>query len=252
MSEELQNEEIKRLLNKINSVKYSKKRFKVKVGDDKYIFGYLSGKNTIDAPLGKLMQYKTLYDTLRDLNYKIRISFKKAIIFAYSNKLQNEFNLIQTCSIEETYAYYYIENALFRTSSLWDLLAQFYRLYYKIEIKSHKVNYKEIFNPSNKECNSFKAQAKEIYAYLNQKNDSNCHEELKGNHEYLSSCRNKMTHRNSPNVTSISDFDDNIKDYPAFMLKRIIEDYCVVSKYIGIILNKIEKEVKERRNENNG
>ena len=52
-----------------------------------------------------------------------------------------------------------------------------------------------------------------------------------------------MTHRNSPNVATMSDFDVNFKQHPAYMLKRIIEDYSIASNYIGKILNEIEKEV---------
>lgn len=52
-----------------------------------------------------------------------------------------------------------------------------------------------------------------------------------------------MTHRNSPNVSIISDYDTNFKQNPSYMLKRIIEDYNVVSKYISEILNIVEKEI---------
>lgn len=51
-----------------------------------------------------------------------------------------------------------------------------------------------------------------------------------------------MTHRNSPNVGVMSDFDINLKMHPAFILKRIIEDYSVVSKQLLEILNLIEKD----------
>lgn len=98
------------------------------LGDNKYIFGIVSGKQfSTPAPFSKLMQYKTLYDTLRDLDYKIKISFVKAIELAYS-EVFNDFNLFEENSTEEQNTYYFIENALFRTSILWDLLAQFYRI----------------------------------------------------------------------------------------------------------------------------
>jgi hypothetical protein len=54
-----------------------------------------------------------------------------------------------------------------------------------------------------------------------------------------------MTHRNSPNVAVISDFDMNLKHHPAFQLKRIIEDYAVVSQYIKEILDEIETKVMD-------
>lgn len=243
MPEEVQDKEINYLLDKVNRVQYDKDRFKVIIGEEKYLFGIVSGVNSASAPLSKLMQYKTLYDTLRDLDYKIKISFTKAIEYAYSDRLQENFTLFQDSSIEETYSYYFIENALFRTSSLWDMLAQFYRLYYNIEIEAYNVFYKKIFNLKLNYCDSFKEQAKEIDNYLNQSNDTECKEKWKGNHRYSNDCRNKMTHRNSPNVATMSDFDVNFKQHPAYMLKRIIEDYSIASNYIGKILNEIEKEV---------
>lgn len=51
-----------------------------------------------------------------------------------------------------------------------------------------------------------------------------------------------MTHRNSPTVGVMSDFDINLKMHPSFILKRIIEAYSVVSKKILEILNLIEKD----------
>ena len=41
-----------------------------------------------------------------------------------------------------------------------------------------------------------------------------------------------MTHRNSPNVAVMSDFDRNLKYHSAFQLKRVVEDFVVVSNYI--------------------
>ena len=52
-----------------------------------------------------------------------------------------------------------------------------------------------------------------------------------------------MTHRNSPNISVLSDYDMRFKDHPSFMLKRIIEDYVTVSKYLGEILDEIEKDL---------
>ena len=52
-----------------------------------------------------------------------------------------------------------------------------------------------------------------------------------------------MTHRNSPNVAVMSDYDTNLKQHPVFLIKRILEDYIVATKYIKEILDKIEKEV---------
>lgn len=227
---------------KINEANYNDNRYKLLVGSDKYVFGIISGKDS-KAPFSKLLQYKTIYDTLKDIDYKLKISFGKAIEFAYSGIVQSNFSIFVKGSHEETMAYYYIENGLFRTSSLWDLLAQLYRLYYQIEVDADKVYYNRIFNPRSPNSDLFKGKAKEINDYIQQEDDTNTGGEWKGNHGYTNSCRNKMTHRNSPNVTVMSDYDVNLKQHPCFILKRIIEDYNVVSRYIGEILDNIENEV---------
>jgi hypothetical protein len=234
--------EKKYLKEKVNEVKYNDNRFKLTIGSDRYVFGIISGQDS-KAPYSKLLQYKTIYDTLKDIDYKLKISFEKAIEFAYSEAVQSDFSIFNKGSYEETMAYYYIENALFRTSSLWDLLAQLHRLYYQIEVDADKVYYKKIFNPSSPKSDLFKDKAREIYDYIQQEDDTDLEGEWKGNHGYVNAIRNKMTHRNSPNVPVMSDYDVNLKQHPSYILKKIIEDYNVVSKYIGEILDYIENEV---------
>lgn len=233
--------EIRYLKNKISEIIYNPNRFKLIIGEDKFLFGVISG-NSSKAPLGKLMEYKTIYDTLLDLDWKIKLSFNKSIIYAYSDPAQKNFSPFKTESNEEKFAYYYAENALFRTSTLWDMLAQLYRLFYNIKIPNDHVYYKQIFNPSSDDSNKFEEKATEIYNYIKQ-DDNTCCENWKGNHTFANNLRNKMTHRNSPNVSVMSDYDMNMKDPPAFQLKRIIEDYVVVSKYIKEILDHVENEI---------
>lgn len=234
--------EINYFESKLSEVSYNPNRFKLMIGEDKFLFGIISANHS-EAPFGKLMQYKTIYDTLRDLDWKIKLSFDKSIKYAYSEPVQNEFSLLKTESYEEQFAFYYIENALFRTSSLWDMLAQLYRLYYNIVIAKERVYYKKIFNPLLDYSDNFKVKASQIHNYIEQIDDTDCEEEWKGNHTFSNDLRNKMTHRNSPNVAVMSDYDMNLKHHPAFQLKRIIEDYVVVSQYIKEILDDIENEI---------
>lgn len=234
--------EINYFKSRLSEVSYNPNRFKLMIGEDKFLFGAIFA-NDNEAPFGKLMQYKTLYDTLKDLNWKIKLSFDKAIKYAYSEPVQNDFSLFKTESDQERWAFYYIENALFRTSSLWDMLAQLYRLFYNIDISKERVYYKKIFDPSLDYSNNFKAKATEIFNYISQDNDIDCEGDWKGNQTFSNDLRNKMTHRNSPNVAVMSDYDMNLKKHPAFQLKRIIEDYVVASKYIKEILNDIENEI---------
>ncbi|WP_431026736.1 Cthe_2314 family HEPN domain-containing protein [Lysinibacillus sp. LZ02] len=237
--------EIEYLEGKLNEIQYDSNLFKVRFGENKYIFGITSADNNMASGLGGIMQYNTLYQTLIDLDIKIKISFREAIRFAYSENVLKNFSIIEMKTNEEIWGYYYIENALFRTSSLWDMLAQFYRLYFKVQIKAHRVYYKKIFNPNSPLSNGFKEKATIISNYLNQENDISINDEWKGNHKFVNEIRNKMTHRNSPNVSVISDFDVNFKHHPSYLLKRIIEDYNMASKFILSILDEVLREMGE-------
>lgn len=237
------NKEVEYLLSKMNEIYYNENRFRVLIEKDKYIFGVVSTENE-PSYISKIIQYKTIYETICDLDFKIKLSFKKAIEYAYSTNVQEQFSLLKNSSVEEIYSYYYIENALFRTSSLWDMLAQLYRLYYQINVKPNEVYYNQIFNPKSRYSKNFKKKATLISNYLKQEDDTAVNGEWKGNHKFVNACRNKMTHRNSPNITVLSDFDVNFKHHPTYLLKRIIEDYNVVSKFISDIMDDIEKEIK--------
>lgn len=229
---------------KLSQVVFNPDRFELLIGDDKYLFGYLSGTH-MENPFSRLMQYKTIYDTVVDLDWKIKLSFEEAIDYSCSKSVLKEYSIIKSATEEERIALYYIENALFRVSILWDLLAQFYRLYYRINVKMENVHYKKIFDPDKSYCKKFKNKAREINSYLNEKNDTDCEGKWKGNHVFVNKLRNKMTHRNSPNMSSISDYDMNMKHHPIFLIKRIIEDYVAVTKFITEILDNIEKEIVE-------
>lgn len=141
--------EIEYLRGKFCEVLYDSNRFKLFIGKDKFLFGvfFPEGEN---APFSKLMNYKTMYDTLIDLDWKIKISFDKGIEYAYSNSVQENFNVLVTELQEEKLAYYYIENALFRTSTLWDMLAQLYCLFYNIQIPKKHIYYNRLFNTEDK------------------------------------------------------------------------------------------------------
>jgi hypothetical protein len=236
--------EINYFESKLSKATYNSNRFKLMIGKDKFLFGVISAGDK-EAPFGKLMQYKTIYDTLRDLDWKIKLSFRQAITYAYSEPVQKDFSIFKTESEEEHFAFYYTENALFRTSILWNMLAQLYKLFYNIKLNKRDVYYNQIFNPDNKYSDKFKIKAKEIYSYIKQNDDTECQGEWKGNHAFSNELRNKMTHRNSPNVAVMSDYDMNLKHPPAFQLKRIIEDYVVASQYIKEILDEIENEVMD-------
>lgn len=250
-------EEINYLKDKYLNIKYDNNRFKLYLeGGEKFICGIISGDGE-KAPFSNISRYKTIYDTLKDIDWKVKLSFENALKYSYSKEVQEDFNIIGPGSKEEKLSYYYTENALFRTSTLWDILAQLFCEFYNIQIEKEKIYYNRLFNIKNKKyyhdhkinqiekINDFKEHAMIINNYLNEADNTNLKGEWRGNHKYTNECRNKMTHRNSPNITALSDYDLAFKDHPSFMLKRIIEDYYVVSKFISEILDEIEnKELK--------
>ena len=67
----------------INSDKYSKERFYISLEEDKFLFGIISAPNKKDT-LAKIFEYRTLYDTLRDLDWKTKSSFKQSMEFVFS------------------------------------------------------------------------------------------------------------------------------------------------------------------------
>ena len=69
-----------------------------------------------------------------------------------------------------------------------------------------------------------------------------CEGAWKGNHDFMDEYRNKMTHRNSPNVAVASNLDLNLKHHPTFILKRMVEDYVQAFRFIGDILKESMEE----------
>ena len=228
--------EIEYLENKLLSVWYDENIFNVYVSENKIVFGSLGNEASI---FSKIIEFKTLYDTLIDLNWKIQLSFSEAIKYSYSDAVYNNFSITKS-SKEEKLAYYNIENALFRTITVWDILAQLYCIFYSVNIKKHNINYKRIFNHTKNEFSKdFYEKAKEINSYIEENSDTELDEELKGNHKFLSDFRNQMIHRNAPSISTISNFDFNIKSHPVYILKRAIEDYVVAHKYVVEIIDEV-------------
>ncbi|WP_195616937.1 hypothetical protein [Clostridium paraputrificum] len=86
--------EIEYLEELISSVSYQPDRFRLYIGKDRYLFGTLSPDDK-ETVISRLMQIKTLYDTLKDLDWKIKVSLEKSLKFAYTKSVQEDFNPIK-------------------------------------------------------------------------------------------------------------------------------------------------------------
>ena len=232
--------EEKTLRNLYERIQYNPDLFKVFIGEDKYIMGFTSADTARDSDTYFFM-YKTLYDTITDLDRKIKKSFNLALRWEYSSDI-DRFNMVAPPSPEEEEAIYYTENAIFRTSALWDLLAQLYNIKYKDNSNPEKVYYNILFHneTQGKNPNTF---AQKVYAYISEKEDpERIYEEDEfwvGNHAYINEYRNKMTHRNSPNVVTMSNYAFELRMPMRYVLKRAIEDYVRASEFIATLLDLI-------------
>ncbi len=220
--------EIEYLNGILKNIDYSKDLFNLFVDDETQIVGVIGGNNN---SLTKYMSFKTLYNTILDLDKKIKKSFREAISIAYSEEFVFDPYCVELSEVEEL-VYYYIENALFRIEISWDILAQLYVLYYDIDVPVDKIYYKRVFNPgSNRYCADFMEKASELNAYFSEDDSTETDGAWKGNHKYMVDYRNKMTHRNSPNIPSWSNYDFSFKDHPAYIIKRLEEDYSMAYKH---------------------
>ena len=239
--------EEKQLRNLFESIKYDPNLFKVYIAKDRFIMGYIS-PDTNNTSEKLFFIYKTLYDTIVDLDCKIKKSLDLALYWEYSSDIDN-YNMVDPPSKEEKEAIYYTENAVFRTSALWDLLAQLYNVKYKDNNNPDKVYYHTLFHndTQGKKPNPL---AQKIYDYIIEEEDEKRlyseNEFWLGNHGYVTEYRNKMTHRNSPNVPTISNYAFELRMPMRYVLKRVIEDYTKVSEFIKLLLDEIIDDYRDQ------
>lgn len=226
----------------IESVQYDSNTFTMWYSEDKVIVGAL----VTDSPeTQKFFDYATIYNTIIDTDAKIKYSLNEAIKWM-DDIDYNKWNPFQTPTKEEYKAIYYTENAIFRTSVLWDLLAQLFNIKDGIGKSFDKVYVSQIFHDAQqgKRANQF---AKKVYDYMEQADNLDV-EPWEGNHKYVKDFRDKMTHRASPNVSSISNFAMELRIPSTFVLKRVIEDYKQVSEFIQELIFDILKDYEMLNN----
>lgn len=221
------------LYNLVNSVSYDLDAFTVWYGDDKIVFGTLSPDNDDTQ---KFFNCATIYHTILDVDQKIKISLQEAIKWADDEDFDH-WNPINPPSNNESMSIYFTENAVFRTSVLWDMLAQLYNIKAQIGKPIEKVYAAQIFHDAQqgRRADPF---AKKVYCYMTQPDNVDI-EPWGGNYSYVKDFRDKMTHRNSPNISTMSDFATELRMPMVFVLKRVVEDYSQVSAFIGELISEI-------------
>lgn len=224
----------------VNSVICVPDAFHIKHGDDKYLFSIL----TKDQATTDYYAVSAIYDTIRAVDEQIKYAFKKAIACDLPETLET-YNPFSRPTANERIAIYHTENIVFRVSVLWDLLAQLCNVIYHTGLDTTAIYYNRYFKRYASGDDSFE-MAKEVYDYLIEPDDSTVDvNPWAGNHAFLNEFRNQMTHRVSPNVSSISSLGGNLRPPTLYVLHRAIEDYYKVSSFLCRLINQFLDERKD-------
>ena len=221
---------------KLNAFQFDEDKFKV-LTEDGRIAMVMTPKN-VKHPAGEMTTFRSIYETVLDLDWKIRISLQ----IASEHILKNSTQYKPFGEIDEhtKIAIYYLENALFRLTSLWDMLAQGYRILYDVKknlknnvIDIDHVKYKAFFDPKKTPHNNFESDAEEIYLYIS---DDTWH-------KLINELRNQMTHKFSPNIPAMSNYTMNLP-YPLHIeIEAILEDYLMTRKFLMKMFDAAEERI---------
>lgn len=140
--------------------------------------------------------------------------------------------------------YYYTENIMFRLTALWDLLAQLCNSTFQLNEHSDSISYKSFFKKYStfKKNHSLNKLSKSVKYYINENDEDSSTDPWRGNHNYVNELRNSFTHRLNPHIFTFhnASFEKSKNENagiifpapPIYEIKRILEDYSKVCKYI--------------------
>lgn len=223
----------------VNSVKCVPDAFRIDIGAGKYIFS-ASGNAATD----QYFAISAVYDSICDIDAKIKYAFEQALACNFPETIK-DYSPLSTPTKQEFIAMYHVENIVYRTSMLWDLLAQLCNILFQTGIHPESIHYNRYFRNYAKGDNAIPI-CKEIVEYLDEEDDPSADvNPWPGNHKYLNGFRNQMTHRVSPNISSISTFGATLRPPVIYLLHRAIEDYYKVSSYLCSLINQYLEDHKD-------
>lgn len=220
----------------INEIQYEPNIFTVLYGEGNVIWGAI-----IKQPeWQKFFSLATIYRSIIDVDKKIKCSIVQAATLA-DDPVFSEWDPFGPPSENEWKAVYYIEDAIFRTGVLWDLLAQWFNISAKINMSNSKVYTQKLFHDAQqgKKPNLF---AKKVYTYMSEEDNIDT-EPWKGNHVFIKDYRDTMTHRNAPSVSTLSEYATNLRMPAVYLLKRLVEDYLQVSEFLKDLVAEFTSEL---------
>jgi hypothetical protein len=214
--------------------------FRIRLEDGKYIFGVISK----DQKFSDYYAVSAIYDTIVDLDKKIKYSFSQALTSDLPETLDGDSPFSELAE-KEFEAMHHIENMVYRVSILWDLLAQLCNVKYHTGLETDKIYYNRYFTRFSSGEDKIEI-AKEIKEYLDEKDDTTADiNQWTGNHAFLTDYRNKMTHRVTPSITSISSLGFSLRPPAMYLLHRVTEDYYKVSYFLCQLINDFLEQYKD-------
>lgn len=218
------------LKKQVEKVEFDENLLRLYVSEGKYILGAHLKNNS--GP--NYFSISTIYDSIVRTNMYIRLSFDYAAECKPTENLL-EHNMMGKPPANELIAIYYIENMIFRIETLWDLLAQLCNEFWQTGKKVTGIYFERYFRDQK---NPF---AEAVCKYFDEADDIKEDTEFwYGNYKFIKDYRNKMTHRNSPSITTLSNFDFDFRPPTMFVLKRAAEVYIKVAEFINMLLKEIK------------
>lgn len=229
------------LVEQVEKIYLDESLFHITYDEEKYIYGAIHKveENEVD-----IFSISSIYNVIIDLNAKIKYSFEMAARQRPSENL-NDYKVFAKPSLDEMKTIYYIENMIFRISTLWDMLAQICNVFWKKNIPIDAI-YTSTFFHDYSQGKKKMHFAEIVYDYFKEDDEIKGDiEKWKGNFEYLKEYRNQMSHRNSPNVSITSNFGLQLRPPAIFVLKRATEDYLKAIEFITMIIDEILKDLEK-------
>lgn len=228
-------ESLELLKKQVAEIELDEKAFTISLGENGFIFGIIAPKSKTRPDFFSI---SSIYNTILDLNHKIRFSFYMAAELEPSESL-SDYDFFGNITEKEYLSLYAIENMSFRVEILWDMLAQLYNEFWCIDRAKDKIHYNSFFHNVSQGKNG-QSEAKKIYDYLIEPDDvREATERWGGNHQFAKEYRNEMMHRSSPNITTFSNYNCKLRRPAMYALKRITEDYLMAIEFIQSAVKKI-------------
>ena len=214
--------------------------FRIKIDNsDKYIFSI----STSDNMTTQWYAMSALYDSICAVDRQIKYAFNQVIKYELPTSLEL-YDPFRELTDEEQAALYHTENIVYRISILWDLLAQICNVVFETGHAANRVFYNKYFDKYSNGDNTIDF-IKKIKVYIDEEENDDDVNPWPGNHKFLNDYRNQMTHRVSPNITSISTFGFSMRPPTMYILHRAVEDYYMVSKFLCEIINRFIDDRKD-------